>query len=514
MGNNLKKLAKSNRSNESEASKSRNHTQWNGENSDGASIMRDASDEDQHLITSPIFKMNDYCFDEFFDYLSLADLHALSQTCKTMHQMTGSFFKRNYSGAKVVCLSDGIYVIFSDCFKTKCIPIRHFLQFITSIEIGKHIVNIKKPTYPRHHSYHNDLNIKLKYIKLHADELKSVKRLTLTNVCVNAKSVSYILDILPNIEMLKLRFSTVIGDLYEVLLKYCVNVQHLQLCRVKLDNKWLLRQYEKLERFDLVVNDDNIEYKIDELCTFFERNPNVRTFSCDKYTLWSNKDALLNSKLGLDTFELKQHPTLYVPYHVTYDLLRQLHTHGFYKRLNINGSDFCLNPEHHEYFAPLLEKFFIDDCEELIWISNNFIECNEIAICCSFYHNGHHEIFVNHGEKPNYYFGVDILRIVEYIQQMKNLKRIKFFNFTFEAILKLEMLNTEREKLAGARKVTIYVPDAVYLATKWATKNGTTNFSLIEMKRMDSYEWICYLSDWWMEDLRLQKKKNSQMLKF
>lgn len=516
MGNYLIKLRQSNRSNESGANKERNQTQWNGENSNGTSITRGPLDENQHLLTSSIFKMNVHCFDELFEYLSLTDLHSLSQTCKTMQQMTGEFFKLNYSGANVVCLSDGIYDIwhYNVNIYTKCIPIPQFIQFITSIEIGKHIVNIKKSRHRCANSpvYYNDLNIKFNYIKLHADELKSVKKLTLTNVCVNVKTVSYILNILPNIEMLKLRFCTVVGDLYDVLLKYCANVQHLQICRVTLkDNKWLLRRYEKLERLDLAVNDENTINKIDELCSFFELNPNVRSFSSEKFTLWSNKDALLNSKVNLDTFELKQYPTEYVLDKTMWDLLRQLHTHGFYKCLHTNGFDLHLNSRHHGYFAPLLRKIFISDCEDLIWVSNHFIECNEIAIRCGL-HVWSNEIFVSNMEHPfEFENQVDIL---QYIQQMKNLKKIKLFDFKFEAILNLEMLNTEREKLAGSRKVTIYVPDAVYLATKWATKNGTTNFSLIEMKRIDSYEWNSYLSDWWMENLILRKKKNSEMLKF
>lgn len=80
----------------------------------------------------------------------------------------------------------------------------------------------------------------------------------------------------------------------------------------------------------------------------------------------------------------------------------------------------------------------------------------------------------------------DILHI---IQQLRNLREIKISRFRPTEILELDMLDGERGKLAGARKVTIYVPDAVYLATKWATENGTTNFNMIEMKRANSCEW-------------------------
>lgn len=54
------------------------------------------------------------------------------------------------------------------------------------------------------------------------------------------------------------------------------------------------------------VEGDNSD-RIDELCTFFERNPHIRSFSCDSNTFMSNKEALLNPKVKLDTFELKNH---------------------------------------------------------------------------------------------------------------------------------------------------------------------------------------------------------------
>lgn len=108
---------------------------------------RNNENENQYLLSlPPIFKLNGHCFDELFDYLSLKDLHSLGQTSKSMQQMTGTFFKFNYSA-----------------------------QFITSITIG---INILKEDKIRHDidGLHHDLTTKLNYLKLHADELKLVKK--------------------------------------------------------------------------------------------------------------------------------------------------------------------------------------------------------------------------------------------------------------------------------------------------------------------------------------------------
>lgn len=55
-------------------------------------------------------------------------------------------------------------------------------------------------------------------------------------------------------------------------------------------------------------------------------------------------------------------------------------------------------------------------------------------------------------------------------------------------VLSLPAMNREREKLHGAQKMTIYVREDIYLATKWALIKN--QFSLIRLKRIDSFEWI------------------------
>lgn len=167
--------------------------------------------------------------------------------------------------------------------------------------------------------------------------------------------------------------------LHHVLLKYCKNVRRIQLTRVNFRKKykWLRRQYEKLVHLELGVKDES--GRINELCTFFELNPNVRNFSCDSKTLWSNKDALLSSKVKLDIFELK-----YIGYKCVFeekplwDLLSRLHASSFYKRLHINSSTnkYC----DQLPAVPYLEQIFISASENSLYhVSNHLIEYAETA---------------------------------------------------------------------------------------------------------------------------------------
>lgn len=467
---------------------------------------RNVNGNREQIQRSPIFKLNNHCFDELFDYLLLQDLHSLGQTCKMLQQMTGEFFKRNYSAAKFNCLSNGIYLLDTDAIPIlsidKCIQIPGFIQLITWIAIENNVYlrsELRKKHFTVHPFKSKSILNRIKYFKSHVDELKSIKKLTLTNIILCRETVNSILKILPNIEVLELRYCTVDLDFYDDLLKYCKNVRRIQSTQVKFKKKfkWLLQQYEKLEHLEICVGDDFAD-RIDELCTFFQRNPNIRSFSCNPATLWSFEDALLNSEVQLDTFELKPWDDWFLIEDI-WDLLGRLQTHGFYKRLHINVRSIL---EGYAYELPgkkfletiCLEKLSIFRCNSTFEpISTHLIEYSEM-VKSEIANMSRTELLVRNlinVERLDLERGsIDHapLNILLLIQKLKHLKKINLVHFESEEIIQLERLNEEREKLVGAKKVTIYVPDAVYLATKWATKNGITNFNMIEMKRIHSYE--------------------------
>lgn len=228
MGNSLIKLTQRNRNKDNSEDNNRNRTQGNGENSNGMPVVG-SSHEIMHVLSSPIFELNGHCFDEIFEYLSLKELHSLGQTCKSMQQMTGEFFTRNYSTAEFICLGDGVCLKnyrdkleISEDTLAKCVRVPGFIHLITRLAI-EHNVVVGYNWISKCHQvpiYDHDMS-KFEYIKLHADELKSVKKLSLRNVRINKQTVDYIRNILPNIEVLGLIVCTVYQDLYDVLLKYC-----------------------------------------------------------------------------------------------------------------------------------------------------------------------------------------------------------------------------------------------------------------------------------------------------
>lgn len=166
------------------------------------------------------------------------------------------------------------------------------------------------------------------------------------------------------------------------------------------------------------------------------------------------------------------------------NLLNQLHERGFYRRLHLNVIG--PNQECGKEFASLhaLESLsiwhFSERCgldrlvnlkQLTIWdgfnpidmeiIAKNLVNLREISI-----------------KKATFN---DILPFIQYSTKLNKIHT----NFT-DDILDLQRLNEERMKLSGGRKIMIYVPDDIFLTTKWNTKHGDTNLSCIEIRRSTS----------------------------
>lgn len=83
-------------------------------------------------------------------------------------------------------------------------------------------------------------------------------------------------------------------------------------------------------------------------------------------------------------------------------------------------------------------------------------------------------------------------KIVDLVQRFAKVKEIKVnelregthFN---DGVVDVSALNNERKHLEGACKTTIYVSEAIFLATKWAM--AKIEFSLIELKRSEAVDW-------------------------
>lgn len=215
----------------------------------------------KECVSPKIFKLDIDCFDEIFEYLSLKDLDSFGKTCKTMQQVTGEYFKRNFKLAEKFTNDDGIYTICTGMGHR--VNISGFNQFINYIS-----------------HYHNELG-PLQYIQGHGNEFASINEIYFVCSGIEPSTVESLKEILPKIEVVRVRQCNIVGDFYDKLLKFCGNLKEIYVQDDVGDivkerkNPWLQREYPSLEIFQLTARNS---FKVNDLNSFFERNPSIRTF--------------------------------------------------------------------------------------------------------------------------------------------------------------------------------------------------------------------------------------------
>ncbi|XP_031632606.1 uncharacterized protein LOC116346603 [Contarinia nasturtii] len=434
-----------------------------------------------------IFKLTIDCLDEIFEYLSLKDLHSFGQTCKRMNKVAGEYFKQNYSSAPNLCKVDGIYTNYDkDDVTNEQIHISGFNKFMPCISYCGHC--------PQH-----DFGA-FKYTKSHINEFEATNHIYLGWLSINCKTVEHFKQLLPQLGIVQYQCCSVDGDIYDLILKYCKNLREIYVQgsdggkRINGKFNWLLQEYPKLERLEWRPNDP---CKIEELRDFFIRNPNVKRFSTTSKFWWTNGDIFSNSKAKLDIFEIKgfyvntghdKDGDKILKSHV--NLLNRLYEQGFYKRLYIYVDS--VYEEKITAFASIkgLELLFIR------WFQKSYnlaqlTNLRELMIMYGSKDPKDMEVLANGLTKLERLNigGSKIDDIMPFIRRSPKLNKIKFIPRNKDVVLNLAMMNEERAKLVGARKIIIYTRDDVFLATKWTTRNGDINLSFIEMRRLDSIEW-------------------------
>lgn len=432
-------------------------------------------------LNVPIFQLNNDCFDEIFDYLSLKDLHSFGETCRAMQQIAGDYFHRNFKSAEKFSSSDGIYTVYSnhEGILNQRIQTSGFNQFINCIS-----------------HYYEEIE-PLQYIQSHNDTFSTINHIYLVCLAINPTKIQHLQKILSKIDAVQLRQCTLFGDFHEQFLQFC---KHLKRLYVQDDlgdiideggNPWMLRQYPTLELLQLT---SRYPFRIFELSTFLERNSSIRCFSTSSRCLWENRHELLECNAKIHRLEIQMLDNFYrqlIDVRLICELLNQLYERGFYRSLHlfvkrvdqrcseqlntVYGLEHLSIRQFSESFdLPLLTNLkgltILDGSNDndMNILANRLMNLERILIQNAIYSD-----------------------ILPFIRQSVKLNKIKIIPKVNET-LRLVNLNEEREKLAGARKITIYVPDNIFLATKWTTKNGDINLNMIEMKRADSYQWDQY----------------------
>lgn len=439
---------------------------------------------------SPIFKLNTDCCDEIFEFLSLKDLHSLALTCKPMQKVTGEYFQRNHKAVvrfRFGSLMDPLWKIdnLSGFHQfTKCVQIYNSKQYLP-IKIS------------RFKCLNNSRGIR-------SSEFKSLNEIYLN--CFNLDERIFE-DILPQIEIVNIHEcqcdSSFGHDFYDDFLKFCPNLKVLVVSGddgnengilQPGENRWLQQKYPSLQMVHFI---QSFTFKINGLRSFLERNSTIQTFSTTAAFLWKNRKELLQSNIKLDSLNVQisdlDDSMDFVDSNC--EFWNHLYERGFYKRLQLNLD----NESFVNQFSSLIgleslsldisptDFAFGDDCDlsciKKLFVTNTFkIPDGKLLLPAERLLNLEHLVL-------NFADSDDLSMLISGFLKLRTIK----INW-FSGDLNLRKLNNERQKLTGAPKITIYVPENTFQNVKYSTWNGDLNLEFIEIKRKcdDDEHWYTF----------------------
>lgn len=421
--------------------------------------------------SADILKLDIDCFEEVFDYLTLADLISIGKTCKRLNQIIGHILQQYYSAVEVQCGPLRIGNIDqSNC----CIQVAHKM----SLYFDHSLPNFRK-------------------IQSNCPRLK---RIHFQYIQLTRPKVEYLKETLRRIEVLQIIKSEISGNIHETVLAFCPKIRRLSITGTADDSNFedtamdlFGQKYPTLEQFEFELSSKHL---ITELRHFLELNPNIRkmAISCTKLLRYAFEDSLMNASVQLNELAIL---VRFVDSNLC-QMMKILHERGFYKRFQLYLHFAEFNQENVDQLAPLnsLVKLYLGrssymhsvklanlkSLEEIcIFESDRISDLDALAIDLPYLERIHfiHAIFND---------------IWTFISRSRRVKKIRVdhlregihFNAT-QKVINLRSLNREREKLIRAQKLTIYVKEEIYVATKWAM--GDTDLNWIRLKRIESFEW-------------------------
>lgn len=410
-----------------------------------------------------IFKLNLDCCDEIFALLPLKDLHSLGETCKTMQQVTGSYFQDNYKSSKIWVKHDG--------FRLGSDNLNGFSEFAERIWMDGGVDDFQYAG---------------------AQCTDSVKEIFFDLFSLNEVKIDCIKGILSHVETVLLTDCIIPGDFFDSFLKFCPNIKRLAvLCFEGFQCQWLLRNYPKLEYLKLA---GEITFQFDDLKRFFENNPNVDSFAVDGFYILMNHQLISETTLQFRDLTVSLEPNYADDANQFLIIFKEFHKRGIYQRLHLflNGKQWDERFFDEMSTVPALVNLCLDylSSEMSLKISKVLqklevfrplnVSLNELEMLAKGCSNLERIVFREASS-------TEILPFIRYSRKLKVIRVCLLKNgLYFDGVLNLPKLNVEREKLDSACKVTIYVDEKAFLATKWAIVKS--ELELVEMRRNSSYQ--------------------------
>lgn len=418
--------------------------------------------------SSDIFKLNIDCFDEVFDYLPIKDLISVGKTCKRLQNVAGYCFRQNFSAIEVAS--------HSNCLKHFGLhtEVTHLAQFIHKFLV-----------------YSRD---GLQYFLNVQSKLRRLRQIEINYIGISQCEIDRMEEILCKVEDLTISECSFKITNYATITR-CSKLRRLSVEKCDSDCNWLIGKCQTLEYFKFIPYQNEIE-SIHKVTKFLEQNPNIRKFGTNADYLCASRELIENANgIKFDDLAICFCGDTDIDFLAFCTILTELYERGIYQRLqlyhwgkmsqhilNLLASIDGLVKLNINCYEKRLELSILCDLEELYVYNSECIADMEIVA---------NELI---NLKRIHFYRANADDIIPFMRKSVELEKIKvgrFYNgahFSEDTqIIDLPALNEERIQLTDARKITLYVWEDVYLATKWTLKE--TNFALIRLKHIESFEW-------------------------
>lgn len=403
-----------------------------------------------------------------FDYLSLRDIVAVSETCKQMHQIGGEYFRKTFHGTPCHFYGCG------PNFDTTALNRSDFFRFVDTVEINGQAEDL----------------LQFPYVNLY-DSITSLQLCFFTTTAEDGPSFASLSN--GNIECIELYRCCFECDPYENFLKNCPKLRHLRIDKTYLDpisggpQRIFGQKFPALQRLQHTRTDSEPEPP--ELGTFLEQNPSVKCLQLDSDDFWSNRNLLETTNTTMHSLdclviEMESMEMATIEFE---NLLKAFYGHGFYRKLHLAiywvSEDFDYEPFFNgikslHAFEVLYTQIFNENIVHLVDLRElHLMELDDKVDLMPLAENlSKIELLWIEGTKNH---------LIPFLRHSKMLKTVIIeWKDQNNDGLDLVAMNCERAKLQTTGKVSIGIDENPYLTTKWKAKDADLKW--IELMRKET----------------------------
>lgn len=415
-----------------------------------------------------ILLLNVDCFEVIFDFLSLKDLCSVGQTCIDLHRIAGEYFGRVYS-------SQSVYFC-----RTKNGDI---IEKVDGLDTNFAL-------YTQHLDFFNGNFGFFRYAAINANQkLKSIQFDVKKCSPAHSKCIKNLLKTVENVTFFRC-FEN--GQSFHHILRYCLNLRCLTVYNWPITKyEWPTRKYSTLECLELFGKFDVFCERCESLMRFLQQNQQIKKISTSiEFTQVLR--IIENADLKLDELGFVLNGIDKMIVKVLRECVNKMHGNGYFKELKM----FCYWGNYLVYYIDDVRNLQGLTTVEIGYIDHYYCDMNQVIMALV--------TLVNLKELRFFYCSITIDQAILLSEHLINLKKLHLgcnsFDVTipfirslpqlkiievgesgFSMNINIRKLNSERGSLSDAVKLTIHLPEGMFLVIKWTLKR--VNYDWIQFKR-------------------------------